>query len=128
MSDIGEVFQQMADAVERAPFNPGDPEDAMSELFRTQVTDLALSAYKIAIYRDLNPQQQLQCFLAGALTGIVGVCLASVETTGHDAMMEYIAECLPHAREMAEGIRSPEGSILKNYHDEQRSPQEKVGS
>jgi hypothetical protein len=109
---------------ERQPFDAGDPMDAMSELFRTQVTDLALAAYSITIYRDLNPQQQLECFLAGALTGIVGVCLASVTTEGADAMMEYLAECLPNARELAESIKGPDGSVLKNHHDEPRIPQE----
>lgn len=107
---------------DREPFDPGDPMDAMSEMFRTQVTDIALDAYKITIYRDLDPQRQIECFLAGALTGIVGVCLASIKTEGADAMMEYIAQCLPVAREMAESICGSDGSVLKNHHDE-RSPQ-----
>jgi hypothetical protein len=102
----------------RAPFDPVDPMDAMSEMFRRQVTDIALQAYKIAMYRDLNPQQQLECFLAGAMTGIVGVALASIKTEGADAMMEYLFECLPNAREMAESIRSEDGSVLKNRHDD----------
>jgi hypothetical protein len=102
----------------RAPFDPVDPTDAMSEMFRRQVTDIALQAYKIAIYRDLNPQQQLECFLAGAMTGIVGVALASIQTEGADAMMEYLAECLPNAREMAESIADENGNTLKNHHDD----------
>jgi hypothetical protein len=100
-----------------APFDAGDPFDAMAELFRTQVTNLALDAYKVTIYRDLDTKQQLECFISGALTGIVGVCLASVKSEGYDAIMEYLAENLPLARFYAESIRSPKGSVLKNNHD-----------
>lgn len=103
--------------IDREPFDAGDPTDAMSEMFRRQVTDMALGAYKISIYRELNTQQQLECFLAGALTGLVGVALASVKTGGADAVMEYIADCLPHAREMAESITDANGNTLKNHHD-----------
>ena len=98
-------------------FKPGDPYDAMSEMFRRQVTDLALSAYKVTLYREMNPQQQLECFLAGALTGVIGVCLASIKTDGADAMMEYIASCLPVARQMAESISDEKGNPVLNYHD-----------
>lgn len=74
-------------------FRADDPYDAMSEMFRRQVTDLALAAYKVTLYREMNPQQQLECFMAGALTGVIGVCLASIKTDGADAMMEYISDC-----------------------------------
>lgn len=96
---------------EREPFNPTDPMDAMAEMFRRQVTEAALAAYKVTIYRNLSPQQQLQCFLAGAMTGVIGVALASVDTSGADAMMEAIANALPDCREMAESI------CEKNHHD-----------
>jgi hypothetical protein len=117
VSDIGEVFQQMSDAAERAPFDPGDAMDAMSERFRTQVTEIALAAHKVTIYRDMDPKQQLECFIAGALTGLVGVCLASIKSEGADAMMEYLAECLSHAREFAETIKNPDGTNVINRHD-----------
>jgi len=100
------------------PFNPSDPEDAMSEMFRRGVTDLALDAYKVTLYRELNTQQQLECFLAGALTGVVGVCLASIKSEGADAMMEYIASCLPVARQFAESIADENGRPVLNHHDE----------
>lgn len=102
---------------EREPFNPGDPADAMSEMFRRQVTDMALEAYKLTIYREMTTTQQLECFLAGALTGIVGVALASVKTEGADAIMDYFIECLPLAREMAESIADEKGRPVINYHD-----------
>jgi hypothetical protein len=101
----------------RDPFNPTDPMDAMSEMFRREVTEIAIRAYGVTLYREMDTGQQFQCFLAGALTGLVGVCLASGKTEGADAIMEYIAECLTYAREKAEEIRDENGSILKNHHD-----------
>lgn len=90
---------------ERAPFDPGCPFDAMSELFRVQVTDLAIKAQKVTIYRDMDHQSQLECFIAGALTGLVGVCFASIHPEDKDAIMDYLVKCLPVARLFAEGIR-----------------------
>lgn len=101
----------------RDPFNPTDPMDAMSEMFRREVTEIALRAYGVTLYREMDTGQQFQCFIAGALTGLVGVCLASGKSEGADAIMEYLAECLPYAREKAEEIRDANGSILKNHHD-----------
>jgi hypothetical protein len=99
------------------PFDPADPEDAMSEMFRRQVTDMALGAYKVTTYRDLNTLQQLDCFIAGALTGLVGVVLASIKSEGADAMMDHIAKCLPVARQLAESIQDASGNTLRNRHD-----------
>lgn len=93
---------------EPAPFDPSDPFDAMSEMFRTQVTELALKAYKITIYRDMTSVQQLECFIAGALTGLIGVSFASIRPEGRDEMMKYIAGCLPIARLFAENIKNPD--------------------
>jgi hypothetical protein len=103
---------------DRAPFDAGDPMDAVAEMFRLQITQLALDAQKITIYRDLAPQQQLQSFIAGAMTGLVGVALASVQTAGADAMVDYLVECIPYARQQAEGVRDEDGNTLKNHHDD----------
>jgi hypothetical protein len=102
---------------EREPFNASDPADSMSEMFRRQVTYMALEAHKITLYREMTPQQQLECFVAGALTGIVGVALASVKTEGADAIMGFFTECLPMAREMAESIADENGHPIINHHD-----------
>jgi hypothetical protein len=102
---------------ERQPFDPSDPTDAMSEMFRLQVTDIALAAYKITTYRELNTQEQLECFLAGAMTGVIGVALASISTAGADAMMKAIVDIIPQCREMAENIMAPNGNPVINRHD-----------
>lgn len=92
---------------ERAPFDPSDPFDAMSETFRREIVDIAIKAEKIAIYRDLSPDQQLEAFVAGAMTAIVCVCFASIEASGRDQIIEYLSGAWPQAREMAEGIEEP---------------------
>jgi hypothetical protein len=85
-------------------FDPGDPYDAMCESFRTQVAGMASDALKAAIYRDMTPGQQLSTFMAGTLTGLIGVCFASIRDEGRDAIMEGIVEALPLARRQAAEI------------------------
>lgn len=110
----------MPDVADLQPFDPGDESDAVAELFRIQVIQMALDADKVTLYRDLSPQRQLECFIAGALTGLVGVAFASIKTEGNDAMMEYIVSVLPFARLQAENIRDPDGNVLANHHDAPR--------
>jgi hypothetical protein len=99
-----------------APFDPGDPFDAMSELFRTQVIQLLIDAEKITIYRELDPKRQLECFVAGALTGLVGGCLAQIKPEGYDYIMEYIGQCLPMARRFSESVKTPDGSAALSHN------------
>lgn len=81
-----------------------DPFDAMAESFRLQVATMAIDAGKVTIYRELDPIQQLQCFMAGTVTALIGVCFASIEPAGRDGMMQAIADYLPQARENVEEI------------------------
>lgn len=76
--------------MERDPFNPSDPVDAMAQSFRLQVTDMALNAYKTAIYRDMDVTRQLEVFVAGALTGLVGVALASFQTQHAETERKFV--------------------------------------
>ena len=85
-------------------FDPGDPYDAMCESFRIQVMDLASNAYRAAIYRDMPPEQQLSSFMAGILTGLIGVCFVSIRDEGREVMMDGIRQALPLARKQAEDI------------------------
>jgi len=98
------------EGVALAPFDPEDSGDIAGEMFRRQVVQLAIDAYKVTVYRDLDPVMQLECFVAGALTGIVCVCFASIQDEGRDAIMEHLANCLPAARLQAENIREEEPS------------------
>lgn len=85
-------------------FDPGDPYDAMCESFRIHVCKMAEAAYSAAIYRDMEPDQQLSSFMAGTLTGLIGVCFASIRDEGRDVMMQGILDALPFARQQAEEI------------------------
>lgn len=88
----------------RTPFDPGDPFDAMADDFRKKIADMAFRVQEAAIYRELEPHRQMECFLAGTLSGVIGVALASIKPEGRDAMMEYVTQCLPVARTIAESI------------------------
>lgn len=87
-----------------APFDPTDPFDIMADRFRREVAGLASTALKATIYRDLSPTKQIECFLSGVMTGMIGVCFASIKDEGREVMMDYVTECLPAARRLAEGI------------------------
>ena len=89
---------------DQAPFDPGEPFDAMAESFRRQVAGMALEALRTAVYRELTPIQQIECFMAGVVTGLIGVCFASIEPAGRDEMMVAIREYLPQARHNVEGM------------------------
>lgn len=89
------------------PFDPGDDFDAMAESFRRQVADMSLAAFDAAVYRDMDGIKQVECFMAGVVTGLVGVCFAHIEADGRDAMMAVIRAYLPQARENVEGMLTP---------------------
>lgn len=88
----------------RGEFDPGDPYDAMCENFRIQVAEMASKAQRIAIYRDMPPERQLSAFMAGVLTGMIGVCFVSIRDEGREVMMEGIKQAMPFARQQAEDI------------------------
>lgn len=48
--------------------------------------------------------RQIEYFMAGVATGLIGVCFAHIQNAGRDEMMEAITECLPQARMQAEAI------------------------
>lgn len=94
------------------PFDPTDPAERMADKFRKDVAGLASVALNNADYRGLSSIEQVQCFMAGVATGLIGVCFAHVENAGHDAMMEAIVDYLPQAREQAEAIM--EDAVLRH--------------
>jgi len=85
-------------------FDPGDPHDAMCESFRIQVVEMMQKAERAAIYRDMDQASQLSVFVAGVLTGLVGVCLVCIAEEGHDEVVKSLADALPFARQQAEDI------------------------
>jgi len=88
---------------ERA-FDPADPYSAMCENFRRQIIEMVLAAERITIFRELPLEQQLSAQMAGILTGLLCVCLASVEKRSRDDMMTAISAAMPLCRAQAEGI------------------------
>lgn len=98
------TFQTGEAAVSREPFDPADPFDAMAESFRLQVCDMVIDAQKVAIFKELSWDQQIQAITAGVMTGLVGVLFAHVNAGGRDGIMEMLEKFLPMARQNAEDI------------------------
>lgn len=91
---------------ERQPFNPSNPFDAMAETIRREVCNIGLRALSTTIYRELDGHKQLECFLAGAMSGLISVAFAHIEPQGRDMIMNYIKECLPIARRIVDEIET----------------------
>lgn len=89
--------------MKRTPFDPVDPFDAMCENFRRQVVQMVLDAEGITLYRELGARQ-LEAFVAGTLTGLVGVGMASIKPEGHKEFLRSIRGYLRHARFQTESI------------------------
>lgn len=93
-------------AEHQGEFDPSDPYDAMCESFRIQVAEMASQAHHATIYRDLSPERQLSSFMAGVLTGLIGVCFVQITDEGRDVLIEGILEAIPLARHQAEDVIS----------------------
>lgn len=87
----------MSKESEMRPFNPGDPFDAMSDSFRSQVVRMAIEAGKVTIFRDLTPVEQVQCLMGGVLTGLSGVLFSYVTEEGREAIVGSMHETIEFA-------------------------------
>lgn len=87
-----------------APFDPGDPFNAMAESFRRQVATMAREALSAAIYRDLPTEKQIECFSMGVLTGLIGCVFVQIKLEGRDHFMEFVTANLPQVRDQVEGL------------------------
>jgi hypothetical protein len=90
--------------IQTKPFDPAKAFDAMAENFRHQIGDMAIRARSVTIYRDMERHQQLESFMCGVITGLIGVCFAHIAPEGRDGMMQVISSYLPQARENVEDI------------------------
>lgn len=89
---------------EPEPFDPGSPFDAMAETVRRRVATIALDMPKAAIFREMDSMRQLECFIAGTVTALIGVSFAHIEAAGRDDMMKVITDYIPQARQQAEAM------------------------
>lgn len=86
------------------PFDPLNPADALAETFRRQVTDIMIAAPNHPAYRACDPIQQVESFMGGVLTGLIGVLFSHIRPEGRDEIMQAIATYLPQARQNAEAM------------------------
>jgi hypothetical protein len=84
---------------------------AMEQTFRKQVIGMASDALKVTIYRDLSKSEQIECLMAGMMTGLMCSCLAAVKPETYQIIEEYMARCVPVARANAEELLRKAGSI-----------------
>lgn len=89
---------------EYTPFDPADPADAVADLFRRQVAEIALEVGNMPIYQQLGPRRQVESIMGGVLVGLIGVLFAHVTPEGRKPIMRAIKEYLPQARANAEGM------------------------
>lgn len=95
--------------VQMPQWDAGEPFDAMAENFRRQITTMVLNADRVAIYRQLDSMKQIECFIAGTVTALIGVCFSSIMPEGRDEMMKVITQYIPQAREQVEAMIDPAG-------------------
>jgi hypothetical protein len=90
----------------RAPFDPTDPFDSQCERLRREVIQLIIDSEKVTVYREMSPQRQLECLVCGLMTGLIGAAFASISQTvdARDSVIEYIASCIPVARQLADAM------------------------
>lgn len=105
----------------RQKFNPANRHDAMCEIFRKKIVQMAIDAETHPIYETMSQNGQLNAFAVGCLTGVIGVLLASVKPSGHDAIMEGLIAGLPMARAQAENIMECNARRMPGASPEQSS-------
>jgi hypothetical protein len=98
----------------RTPFDPADPFDSQCERLRREVIQLAIDSAKVTLYREMPPQRQLECLIAGVLTGLIGSAFASITQTddARNCVVDYIASCIPVARQFADASHEAHGTLL----------------
>jgi len=91
---------------ETSPFDPTDPFNSQCERLRREVIQLVIDSEKVTLYREMDSKRQLECLVAGLMTGLIGAAFASVAPTAdaQDYVTEYIASCIPVARQFAEAM------------------------
>lgn len=88
----------------REQFDPSDPAEQMADSIRKGIAEMFVQVSSRKGFRDLSSIDQVQAFMGGAMTAIVGVCFAHIDRAGRDAMVEALRDYLPAAREQAEAI------------------------
>lgn len=88
-----------------ASFDPNDPFDAVADVFRRHMLTMFMASLRnCPPFAALEDVRRLECFLCGALTGVVGVAFLHVAPGGRDDVMAMLADYLQHARLNAEDI------------------------
>lgn len=92
-----------------AAFDPTSPFDSQCERLRREVLQIVIDSQKVTLYREMSQQAQLECLVAGLLTGLIGAAFASIQQSddARDCIIEYIRDCMPVARRFADAMQEP---------------------
>ncbi|WP_065755246.1 hypothetical protein [Bradyrhizobium paxllaeri] len=101
----------MAEHMERLPIEARSVEwQAMEENFRKQVIRMSSIALRTTIFRELPKSEQIECLIAGVMTGLMCSCLATVKPETYQIVEDYMARCVAVARTNAEELLRQAGS------------------
>lgn len=81
-------MNQMPDTSHK--FDPADPVDAMIESIAAEIIGIAAKVGKITIYREMEVNVQISCFVTGVAAGLAAVGLTMSKPEGYEEMMNYI--------------------------------------
>lgn len=90
-----------------APFDPTDPMDTLADDLRKKVAEIAIWFTEEPRYTEMSEEDRFSCFIAGAMTGVMGVVHALVHEASQDAAAEvvriYVTSAAMNARDIRRG-------------------------
>lgn len=87
-----------------SPFDPTDPLNRVADHYRKAIAELVSAAAAMEDNRGLSEIDQLEAFMTGAATGLIGVLFASTRRGAWDEVMTALISYLPQARAQVEGV------------------------
>ncbi len=90
------------------PFDRQDEVDALADLIRIHVANIAVGIFDAGRFSKLPAHKQIEAFVGGGLTAVIGVAFAMVANNedAHDAIESFVTDYVPQARALAESIAS----------------------
>lgn len=92
--------------IERPPFDPNEPFDALADRLRKSIADIACGMMTWPEYRALQrePGTQLEAILLGALTASCGITMAHTCQESHAELRAAFVAAVPACFDQARSI------------------------
>lgn len=87
-------------------FDPESPADIAADIVRKALLDIAIRLQRVSHYRQMPTHEQIEAFAGGALTGMMCVLFAHIQssTESHDEIEKFVTSYVKQARHQAEAI------------------------